>query len=339
MARLVRISVIASVAAMSVVRAASYDGFVRTPNINEHVDDVRVNIEDQRTLNWVSAFSITDPNGTIHNLRLNGELTLKATIRRQIGGSSESTTEVISSKSGKPTILAVAETHANLGQTAAINFSVCGDRVIMLYGGKNPGRCADLPPMAKQDPHASNCGGSCAGPYEGMPTVIASHDRIAPLSEPGEHLTITGRVVDLDGHPREGVIVYAYHTNRLGIYPPSVPPRSLASNGHGQFRGWARSDAEGRYFFETIRPGNYPNSHAPQHVHMHIIEPGCLTYPIRELQFSDDPIRGLLTEEERKFQEDAAVKTPKKTANGWEVTRDIRLGEGVKDYMPCFHTK
>ncbi len=71
---------------------------------------------------------------------------------------------------------------------------------------------------------------------------------------------------------------------------------------------------------------------------MHVIEPGCGTYYIRELQFSDDPMRKEMTEEERKRQEDAAIGTARKTEKGWEVTRDIRLGENVKDYMPCFAT-
>ena len=72
---------------------------------------------------------------------------------------------------------------------------------------------------------------------------------------------------------------------------------------------------------------------------MHIIEPGCRTYYIKELQFSDDPVRKELTEEERKHQEDAAIETPRKTANGSEVTRDIRLGENVKGYVPCVPAK
>ncbi len=143
-----------------------------------------------------------------------------------------------------------------------------------------------------------------------------------------------------DGRPRAGIIVYAYHTNRLGIYPPPVPPRSQASNFHGQLRGWARTDADGRYVFDTIRPGSYPHSKNPQHVHMHIIEPGCTTYPINELQFSDDPMRQQLSEQDRESEESwTVVETPRKTAKGWEVTRDIRLGENVKGYRPCSPSK
>ena len=331
-----RLGLVVSIVAMSVVHAASYDGFIRAPNVDEHVDDVRINIDDRRTVDLVTVFSRADPVGTVHTLEIEGDLSLKATTSLTSDGRPLNRIELISSKGGKPRVLLSTGTEAVTGESTAMNFSVCGERIITVFGGTRPGRCADLPPMAKVDSQVDYCNGGCTGPYEGMPAVIASHARIAPLAEPGEPLTITGRVTGPDGRPRGGIIVYAYHTNRLGIYPPAVPPRSQASNFHGQLRGWARTDADGRYVFETIRPGSYPNSKNPQHVHMHVIEPGCTTYPIKEVQFSDDPMRQQLSEQDRKSEENwTVVETPRKTAKGWEVTRDIRLGENVKDYKPC----
>jgi protocatechuate 3,4-dioxygenase beta subunit len=188
--------------------------------------------------------------------------------------------------------------------------------------------------MAKPDP-TIGCNG-CVAPYEGMPATIPSHARIAPLSEPGEPLTITGRVFGPDGRARAGIIVYAYHTDRLGIYPRPDPPRSQASDYNGQLRGWARTDSEGRYTFDTIRPGSYPNSNNPQHVHMHVIEPGCATYTIPELQFTDDPMYQQLSAEERQRSgEYVKAETPQRMGKGWVVTRDIHLGENVPGYKPC----
>jgi protocatechuate 3,4-dioxygenase beta subunit len=329
-----RLGFVVSIVAMSAVRAAGYDGFVRAANVDEHVDDVRVNIEDRRTVNVATSFVRSDPSGTVHTLKVEGDLGLKETSTDR-NGLPYIRVELISSKDGEPRVLAEGTWISYPAQTTAINFSVCGDRMIVRFGGTKPGRCADLPPIVKPDPWMGNCAVFCNGPYEGMPAAIASHARIAPVTEPGEPLTITGRVTGSDGRPRAGIIVYAYHTNRLGIYPPPEPPRSTASDGNGLLRGWARTDAEGRYVFETIRPGSYPHTYNPQHVHMHIIEPGCGTYFINELQFSDDPVRKQLTEEERKHQEDAAIETPRKTSEGWEITRDIRLGENVHDYKPC----
>jgi protocatechuate 3,4-dioxygenase beta subunit len=338
MDRLASLSLVVSILAMSAVRAASYDGFVRAANVGEHVEDVRVNIEDRHTVNVVTSFMRSDPSGTIHTLKIEGDLSLKATAH-DANGFQSIRVDLIRSKGGESRVLAYQNWLVVQGQSSALNFSVCGERIIAISGGTRPGRCADLLPLAKPDPLLGDCDESCTGPYEGMPAEITSHARIAPRSEPGEPLTISGRVTGADGRPRAGVIVFAYHTDRLGIYPPPAPPRSTASDSEGRLRGWARTDAEGHYAFETIRPGSYPHTNNPQHVHMHVIEPGCGTYYIKELQFSDDPVRQQLTEDQRKHQEDAAIETPRKTAKGWEVTRDIRLGENVKNYKPCSATK
>ncbi|HEV2704027.1 MAG TPA: hypothetical protein VGV09_20545 [Steroidobacteraceae bacterium] len=322
-----------SLLAITAVRAGSPTATVRAANVNEFVEDVRVNIADQRTIEVFTAFSRSDPEGTVHKAKIDDRYSVESRLRASDALLVQ--VNLVDSKSGMPKVLSSKTVEANTGQTAAINFSVCGDRIIRILGGTDTGSCARLPPVAKVDPQSAQCQGYCTGPYEGMPVVAESRARIAPVSEPGEPLTISGRVFGPDGRPRSGIIVYAYHTNRLGIYPPPVPPRSQASYDHGQLRGWARTDAEGRYEFDTIRPGSYPHSHNPQHVHMSVIEPGCMTYFIKELQFSDDPMRAQFTNEERKEQEDAAIETPRKTAKGWEVTRDIRLGEGVKGYHSC----
>jgi protocatechuate 3,4-dioxygenase, beta subunit len=335
MNRVLRHGLVLSIVAMSAARAASYDGFIRAANVDEHVDDVRVNIDDRPTVDLVTTFSRADPEGTAHTLAIEDALSLKVTAVT-VQGRPLNRIELVSSKGVEPRILSSSYTEAASGESTTLNLSLCGDRIIMVSGGTNPGRCADLPPMAKVDSQVELCGGGCAGPYEGLPSVIPARARIAPKSEPGEPLTIMGRVTGPDGRPRAGIIVYAYHTNRLGIYPTPVPPRSQASNFQGQLRGWARTDENGHYVFDTIRPGSYPNSKNPQHVHMQIIEPGCTTYPINELQFSDDPMRQELSEQDRKNEENwTVVETPRKTANGWEVTRDIQLGENVKGYKSC----
>src|ERR1700683_285654 len=171
---LVTLALVFSIVAMSSGRAATPDGFIRAASVNEHVDDVRVNIEDKRTVDLVTASSRTAPVGAVHTLKINGDLSLKATLWTSLGAP-QIRVELISSKNGTPRILSNANAQAYPGQSTAINFSVCGDRIIRVYGGTTTGRCADLLPMAKLDPQAGNCGGSCTGPYEGMPVVITSH--------------------------------------------------------------------------------------------------------------------------------------------------------------------
>lgn len=173
----------------------------------------------------------------------------------------------------------------------------------------------------------------CEAVFEGLPADPPSTVRIAPPDEPGEPLRIVGTVYDAEGRPAPGVIVYAYHTNAEGIYPRDDRYAGFAAR-HGRLRAWATTDEHGRYEFDTILPGHYPGRNAPRHVHMHVIEPGCCTYYVDSIHFTDDP---LLTDDEREHRDEArggsGLTTPRRAADGaWVVERDIRLGRNVPGY-------
>jgi protocatechuate 3,4-dioxygenase beta subunit len=100
-------------------------------------------------------------------------------------------------------------------------------------------------------------------------------------------------------------------------------------------RGWALTDGNGRYVFETIRPGAYPDRNIPQHIHVHVIERGCATYYIDEILFTDDPLLKPAKMHEEK-RGGSGITTPKRDGSGtWLVTRDIRLGLNIPDYPGC----
>ena len=119
----------------------------------------------------------------------------------------------------------------------------------------------------------------CEAVFQGLPSALASTARIAPSGEPGTPMTITDRVLGPDTRPRAGVVVDACQTNARGVYPPPSRAIGAAADRHGALRAWAVTGADGRYTFETIRPGSYPSRDTPEHVHMHVIERGCATYP------------------------------------------------------------
>lgn len=123
------------------------------------------------------------------------------------------------------------------------------------------------------------------------PARLTSDARIAPESEPGTPLVINGRVFKHDGRtPAAGITVFAYHTDRHGLYDArSAGPHSW------RLKGWAITDAEGRFTFRTIRPASYPNSTVPQHVHLNLEGPN-LPRLSSGLEFDDDP---LITERQR----------------------------------------
>ncbi len=162
----------------------------------------------------------------------------------------------------------------------------------------------------------------CELVFVGMPEEIGPRERIAPADEPGEPLRIEGTVRDRRGRPAPGVVVYAYHTDARGVYPP-------AATRHGRLRGWARTDAAGHYRFDTIRPASYPDRDIPAHVHMHIVEPGCCTYYVDSIHFTDDPLLSSAAEPTAP-RGGSGVVTPRRDASGgWVVRRDIVLRENV----------
>jgi protocatechuate 3,4-dioxygenase, beta subunit len=115
------------------------------------------------------------------------------------------------------------------------------------------------------------------------PAKIDWSTQIAPDSEPGERLIVSGRVFAPDGKtPAPGVTVYAYNTDAEGYYGAGhaeYPPRLY---------GWMKTDREGRFELRTIHPGSYPSMRVPAHIHFSAWGAG---YPLQwfdELRFAGD---------------------------------------------------
>jgi protocatechuate 3,4-dioxygenase beta subunit len=181
-------------------------------------------------------------------------------------------------------------------------------------------------------------GGPCDGcewALLGMPDTMAAESRIASADEPGEAMTLTGVVYASDGRtPAAGVVVYAYHTDATGHYP-AIAAGPAKGVRHGRLRAWARTGADGRYTFQTIRPAPYPKRSIPAHVHIIPIEPGLAPYWIDDLVFTDDPLVTAAWRANHDGRGGNGVQTPKRDAAGtWRVTRDIVLGRNIPDYAP-----
>jgi protocatechuate 3,4-dioxygenase beta subunit len=115
------------------------------------------------------------------------------------------------------------------------------------------------------------------------PARLTSIERIAPASEPGIPFTVRAVVLDAAGKPAPGVEVFAYQTDQHGIYaaPGAADPWRL--------KGWAVTDAQGRFEFQTIRPAAYPSNTVPGHVHL-TFKAACCGRQVTEVMFDDDPL-------------------------------------------------
>ena len=117
------------------------------------------------------------------------------------------------------------------------------------------------------------------------PAAVAVSARIAPAGEPGRQMILHGRIVKPDGTPAASTIVFAYHTDRDGLYD-----RREAGAHSWRLKGWARADDAGRFTFETVRPAPYPGRQIPAHVHFTAFAPSGERFHAGEIRFDDDPL-------------------------------------------------
>jgi protocatechuate 3,4-dioxygenase beta subunit len=119
---------------------------------------------------------------------------------------------------------------------------------------------------------------------EGAPSTA----HLAPPGEPGEPLEVAGVVYGADGRtPVAGASLYVYQTDARGYYRPD----DAMGNRNPRLMALLRTDARGRYSCRTIRPGSYPGTRVPKHIHYEVTAAGHGTR-IFEIVFEDDPFVG-----------------------------------------------
>jgi len=116
------------------------------------------------------------------------------------------------------------------------------------------------------------------------PAGAPSTARLTQAGEPGQPLTVSGTVTSADGKPIAGASLYVYQTDAGGYY--GVKPASDSRN--PRLKAFLRSAADGSWSFETIRPGSYPGSRVPGHIHFEVAARG-FTSRVFEIVFEGDP--------------------------------------------------
>jgi protocatechuate 3,4-dioxygenase beta subunit len=157
-------------------------------------------------------------------------------------------------------------------------------------------------------------------------------DTLPDFNEAGPKMVISGVIYKADGKtPAPDVVLYVYHTDQTGHYSTKGNETGWGKR-HGYIRGWMKTNDKGQYKFYTLRPGTYPNTTVPQHIHPTIKEPGKNEYWIDSYEFDDDPN---LTAKERgnETQRGGNGIIKLRNENGMLVgERNIILGKNIPDY-------
>jgi protocatechuate 3,4-dioxygenase beta subunit len=136
------------------------------------------------------------------------------------------------------------------------------------------------------------------GPVFGESTIDErDHDlTVRHDGEPlGERITVTGRLLDVDGRPLQGALIEIWQANAAGRYMHRVDqhPAPLDPNFTGA--GRCMTDDEGRYRFVSIKPGaypwgNHPNAWRPAHIHLSLFGRAFTDRLVTQMYFPGDPL-------------------------------------------------
>jgi protocatechuate 3,4-dioxygenase beta subunit len=111
----------------------------------------------------------------------------------------------------------------------------------------------------------------------------------------GERIIVSGRVLDENARPVPHTLVEIWQANAAGRYPHRVDTHNAPMDPNFSGAGRALTDAEGRYRFVTIRPGEYPwrnhyNAWRPAHIHFSLFGPAFATRIVTQMYFPGDPL-------------------------------------------------
>ena len=110
----------------------------------------------------------------------------------------------------------------------------------------------------------------------------------------GERIVVSGRVLDENSRPLPGILIEIWQANAAGRYNHRVDQHDAPLDPNFTGAGRVLTDAEGRYRFMTIRPGEYPwrnhyNAWRPAHIHFSLFGPAIVQRLITQMYFSGRP--------------------------------------------------
>lgn len=111
----------------------------------------------------------------------------------------------------------------------------------------------------------------------------------------GQRMVLHGRVLDENARPVPGALVELWQANAGGRYRHDRETYRAAIDPNFGGCGRTITDADGQYWFRTIKPGAYPwpngvNDWRPAHIHLSLFGHAFAQRLITQLYFEGDPL-------------------------------------------------
>ncbi len=111
----------------------------------------------------------------------------------------------------------------------------------------------------------------------------------------GERIVVSGRVLDENSRPLANTLIEIWQANAAGRYQHEWDQHQAPLDPNFTGCGQAVTDAEGRYRFLTILPGEYPwrnhyNAWRPAHIHFSLFGPAFSTRLVTQMYFPGDQL-------------------------------------------------
>ena len=111
----------------------------------------------------------------------------------------------------------------------------------------------------------------------------------------GERIIVHGRVLDENARPVPSTLVEIWQANAGGRYRHKEDTYLAPIDPNFGGCGRTITDAEGHYFFRTVKPGAYPwrnwvNNWRPAHIHVSVFGHAFCQRLITQLYFEGDPL-------------------------------------------------
>ena len=119
------------------------------------------------------------------------------------------------------------------------------------------------------------------------------------LGEPiGERIVVSGQLLDGDGKPVSGQLIEVWQANAAGRYMHKRDRHPAPLDPFFSGMGRTITDSQGRYKFQTIKPGPYPwknhqNAWRPAHIHFSVFGTDFTQRIVTQMYFPGDPLFAL----------------------------------------------